>query len=62
MLSKEFLKSEKCPSEFAGLAISYYSKIVAGFSLLDDAEYVEEFEDIPEEIEEKEEIDQTKTE
>ena len=45
-LTKEFLKSNKCPSEFAGLAVSYYSKIVAGFGLLDDGEYTEDFVDV----------------
>lgn len=45
-ITKEFLKSKKCPSELAGLAVSYYSKLVNGFSILDDAEYIEDYEDV----------------
>lgn len=52
-LTKKFIESNKCPNEFVGIAMNHFTKIIQGFSMIEDAEepeYIDEDELIEEEI------------
>lgn len=44
-LTIDFLMSDRCPNEFIGIAMRYFTQIVQSFSLIDSDEEVEIIED-----------------
>lgn len=48
-LSKKFIESNRCPNEFVGIAMNHFTKIIRGFSMIEDAEEPEYIDELIEE-------------